>query len=411
MNRRAVPVVLLLSLMLAALAAPAAAVPGDGCQPTVHQHGCSVFMAANDAVALGGNNEDWRNPFTKLWFIPADEGTFGQMYVGFDNYFPQGGMNDQGLFFDGLAVPPTIVPPETDLPDPTEDALSIVMATCADVQCVMDYFNAHDRGLMVGAQLFYGDASGDAVIIEPIEMIRKSGPFLVSTNFYQSATPPGEETCERYKTAQAMLGEANQNYTVELFRQILDATHQEGDYPTQYSNIYDLRAGIMYLYLFHDFEHMVEINLADELAKGVHEYNIFELFPENDDEAWFRDVRERDYRAYLKRNGYDPEVDTSGFDIYAGRYAIPTPLIEAGAVNAEYLEISVKEGQLYYDLPGDVTLPMPLFPTSPTDFIASSYDAGVILFSGSFLFGADGQVSGIQGDFGAAPIVFERMAS
>lgn len=413
MTHRFVLIVLLLFFMLAGgtvatIASPGQVGPG-GCTPTVQQHGCSVFMPANEHIALGGNNEDWRNPFTKLWFIPAGKDAFGQMYVGFDNYYPQGGMNDQGLFFDGLAVAPSIVPPETDLPDIADDVLSVVMASCADVQCVVDYFEAHDRTLLVGAQLFFGDAGGDAVIIEPVEMIRKSGPYLVSTNFYQSATPPGEEPCDRYKTAQAMLGAANGDYSVELFRQILDATHQEGDYPTQYSNIYDLRAGLMYLYLFHDFDQVVEINLADELALGVHEYDIAELFEESFEAKSFRDVRERDYQAFLKRNGYDPDVDMSGFEAYTGHYAIPAALIEAGIVNADYIDISMQDGLLHYDLPGDVALPMPLYPTSATEFIASSYDAGVILFTGSFLFDAEGRVSGLQGDFGATPIVFERM--
>ena len=249
MIRRFMVLVLLLALILTAVPAPAVASswrsgPG-GCTPTAQPHGCTVFLAAHDGMVLAGNNEDWRNPFTKLWFIPAGDDMFGQMYVGFDDYYPQGGMNDQGLFFDVLAVPQTIVPPQTEKPDITKDALSILMATCANVQCVLDYSNERDRTLLTSAQLFFGDASGDAVIIEPVEVIRKSGAFLVSTNFYQSATPPDEITCERFKTAQAMLTEANGEFSVELFRQILDATHQEGAYPTQYSNAYDLKAGIM----------------------------------------------------------------------------------------------------------------------------------------------------------------------
>ncbi len=383
--------------------------PVGGCTPTVQQHGCSVFLAANNAVTLGGNNEDWKNPFTKLWFIPPTEGTFGQMYVGFDNYYPQGGMNDQGLFFDGLAVLATVTPPETDKPDLPDDFLSIAMATCGDVQCVVDYFNAHDRLLLTGAQLFFGDASGDAAIIEPIEILRKSGDYLVSTNFYRSVTAPEDITCERYQTAEAMLEEANGMYDIELFRRILDAVHQEGDYPTQYSNIYDLRAGIMYLYLFHDFAQVVEINLADELALGVHEYDIPTLFAENEAQAAFGDQAQALYHSFLTQHGYDPAIETSGLAAYVGRYAMPAFLIAAGIVTAEYIEISMVDGVLYYDLPGDIELPMPLYPTTPTTFIASTYDAGVILFEVTIQFDGEGQVSGIEGDFGAAPIIFARM--
>ena len=413
MIRRFMVLVLLLALILTAVPAPAVASswrsgPG-GCTPTVQPHGCTVFLAANDVIALAGNNEDWRNPFTKLWFIPAGDDMFGQMYVGFDDYYPQGGMNDQGLFFDVLAVPQTIVPPQTEKPDITKDGLSILMATCANVQCVLDYSNERDRTLLTSAQLFFGDASGDAVIIEPVEVIRKSSAFLVSTNFYQSATPPDEITCERFKTAQAMLTEANGEFSVELFRQILDATHQEGAYPTQYSNAYDLKAGIMYLYLFHDFEHVVEINLAEELALGMHEYNIPSLFSENPEQVAFSELARRNYRSLLDSQGYDPDIDTGSFESYAGRYAFPASLVESGAVSAEYIEITWQNGWLYYDLPGDVTMPMPSYPTLPTTFNASSYDAYAPLFKVEILFDADGQVSGIQGDFGDMALVLERM--
>ncbi len=283
------------------------------------------------------------------------------------------------------------------------------MSTCADVPCVVDYLNEHDRTLLVSAQLFIGDANGDAVIVEPIDMIRKSGAFLVSTNFFQSITPSSEITCQRFKTAQSMLTEANGDFSVDLFRQILDATHQEGDYPTQYSNVYDLKARVMYLYLFHDFEQVVEINLADELALGAHEYDIASLFPENVDQTVFRDVGWSNYRTYLKSQGYDSDVDTSAFASYVGRYAIPASVIEAGAVTAEYAEITMRDDVLYYDLPGDVQMPMPLYPTSPTAFIASSFDAGAILFDVEFLVDADGQVSGLQGDFGGTTLVFARL--
>jgi hypothetical protein len=408
MRRHFVLLVLLLALTLVAVPAPAVASPptqGGLCLP----YGCTVFVAANDQVALAGNNEDWKNPFTRLWFIPAGEGTFGQMYIGYDDDLLQGGMNDQGLFFDTLALPLMLEPPQTDLPDVHENVLSVLMSTCADVQCVVDYMNEHDRTLLVSAQIFFGDSSGDAVIVEPIEMIRKSGAFLVSTNFLQSATPPSEIPCERFKTAQAMLTEANGEFSVDLFRQILDATHQEGDYPTVYSNVYDLKAGIMYLYLFYDFEHVVEINLADELALGVHEYDVASLFPENIDQAVFRNVALSNYRMYLKSQGYDPDVDTSAFASYVGRYAVPASLIESGAVSAEYMEITSRDGSLYFDVPGDVIMPVPLYATSPTTFFAASYNVDAIMFSVEFLVDAAGQVSGLQGDFGGTTLVLDRI--
>lgn len=64
-----------------------------------------------------------------------------------------------------------------------------------------------------------------------------------------------------------MLSRAEQ-YTVGLFREALNLAHAEGDAPTLYSRVYELNTGIIHLYQYHDFEHEVVFNLADELAKG-----------------------------------------------------------------------------------------------------------------------------------------------
>ncbi len=60
---------------------------------------CTVFYAANGEMALAGNNEDYINPLTKVWFEAAENGKYGGVYFGFDNFVSQGGMNEKGLFF------------------------------------------------------------------------------------------------------------------------------------------------------------------------------------------------------------------------------------------------------------------------------------------------------------------------
>ena len=76
---------------------------------------CTVFLAAGGNTVLAGNNEDWHIPLTKLWFLPTEEGKHGDVYVTFsDHRAIQGGMNDQGLIFDFLAVKPRDVKPTPD---------------------------------------------------------------------------------------------------------------------------------------------------------------------------------------------------------------------------------------------------------------------------------------------------------
>lgn len=56
--------------------------------------------------------------------------------------------------------------------------------------------------------------------------------------------------------------------------------HQEGRTPTQYSNIFDLKSGHVYIYYFHDFTTFKKINLKTELEKGRKVYDIPALFSE-----------------------------------------------------------------------------------------------------------------------------------
>jgi tetratricopeptide (TPR) repeat protein len=69
-----------------------------------------------------------------------------------------------------------------------------------------------------------------------------------------------------------------EDVSLDLVRAVLSATHQEGQYPTVYSNICDLRNGILYLYNFHNFEEVVQFNLEEELKKGKKVYDIPSLF-------------------------------------------------------------------------------------------------------------------------------------
>ena len=69
-------------------------------------YSCTGIYIHNDSITLAGNNEDWTDYKTKIWFIPSENGNFGRVYFGYSNFHPQGGMNEKGLFFDGFATDP-----------------------------------------------------------------------------------------------------------------------------------------------------------------------------------------------------------------------------------------------------------------------------------------------------------------
>jgi tetratricopeptide (TPR) repeat protein len=107
--------------------------------------------------------------------------------------------------------------------------------------------------------------------------VRKTGVYQIATNFVISNVKGDNYPCTRYITADKMLKNAD-DVSLDLVRAVLSATHQEGQYPTVYSNICDLRNGILYLYNFHNFEEVIQFHLEAELKKGKKSYDIPSLF-------------------------------------------------------------------------------------------------------------------------------------
>ena len=64
-----------------------------------------VVVDGVNGEVLYGNNEDYHIPTTYYWTRPSGDGRYGGWYVGFDDRFAQGGVNEKGLAFDYNALP------------------------------------------------------------------------------------------------------------------------------------------------------------------------------------------------------------------------------------------------------------------------------------------------------------------
>ena len=84
MKKRLLLVVILLALTLASCGQRANETDRHNFMPP--DMGCTVLYAYDGQIALGGNNEDYQNPFTKVWFLPPEEGKYGRVYFGFENF-------------------------------------------------------------------------------------------------------------------------------------------------------------------------------------------------------------------------------------------------------------------------------------------------------------------------------------
>lgn len=247
---------------------------------------CTIVTISKNDVVLAGNNEDFFEPRTKIWFYPACEKTHGRVYVGYDRCFDpyQGGMNDQGLFLDMNAVNSTGWRRDPSKPDFDGCIIDHILSHCATVDDVVGFFQQHNVPLD-NIRVPVADAEGNSVIVEwakqETQFVYKQGDYQISTNYVQSDYDSLDEyPCIRYKIADRVLRGAD-TASVDLVRSALSATHFEYLAQTLYTNICDLRRRKIYLYHFHNFEEVVVFDLEEELKKGGSAYAIPSLFATN----------------------------------------------------------------------------------------------------------------------------------
>ena len=260
---------------------------------------CTVFTVSDENDVFFGNNEDegGNRKYTEIWFSPAiDEGTYGCAFLGFNWNEPGaddidglaiGGINSEGLCFDANGILPASFVNYSPSLGPVMSYIScweITLRECSSVSEVIEWCQTHNMGGWWGNQLHWADKTGDAVIVSPtpdngLAFTRKTGDYLVSTNFNPVDHSQGWYPCERYEFVTTRLGELTSEGDIR--RQdlipILDAVSlpETQEYiGTVYSNIFDLQSQTIYLYIQRDYDNEVVLDLDIELAKGSHTYSI-----------------------------------------------------------------------------------------------------------------------------------------
>lgn len=249
---------------------------------------CTIFTVTIGNTVYFGNNEDYRLWGVFAWYVPAQDiltpsGTrriHGAVFFGFDNNsdpadgYPQGGMNDQGLCLDGNALSSYTLNPHPER-DPLHAAtLAQVLWECSTIDDVVTWFQTHNIGTNMPYQLHFADATGDAMVVSAgpdheLAFTRiGTADFLISTNINVADPTRNVFDCWRYSTATNMLGAISSEpaLTVEACRDVLDAVHQNGQYATKYSNIFNPVTRRIYLYYDRNFGQVVFTSLSYELA-------------------------------------------------------------------------------------------------------------------------------------------------
>jgi len=244
---------------------------------------CSMFKLTMVGKTMVGNNEDYWNPNSRIWFEHGDVNEYGAVYVGYDNFWPQGGMNQAGLVFDGFSM--DYLPILDTLGKKSLDAnfLKDIMKKCAVVEDVKRYFSQYNLHGLETSMFLFIDKTGKYLVVEGDELIIGNDQSYVLTNFYPSLIKDEKEIeIPLYHKGKRFL-ESKKDTSISFCASVMDTMHQERNWGagTMYTTIYDLKEGAIYLYFFRNYTQVVKFNLNRELEKENHCLVIPELFPEN----------------------------------------------------------------------------------------------------------------------------------
>jgi hypothetical protein len=226
---------------------------------------CTIFVLTDAKRVVFCNNEDWSNPKSRIWFVPAGDRHLGCAYVGFDNGWAQGGLNTKGLAFDWVAGSMGEWKPGADMKAARGNPSARMLETCATVDEAVAFFRTHRELCFAYAKILIADSSGKSVIVGA-----KDGKLQIEEGSQCRGFGYGQRTLDKMLTTTL-------EPTVANGAGILRACLQDGKYGTKYSNIFDLKAGDIHLFQPPKQSDGVKLNLAAELKKGEHYYDILHI--------------------------------------------------------------------------------------------------------------------------------------
>ncbi len=191
---------------------------------------CTIVTLAAGQQVLIGNNEDWTDPRSRMWFVPAEEGEYGRVLFGFAKRFVQGGINEKGLFLDANALDPPGWQPDPSKPVFEDEINEYILAHCATVEDAIAFFNEYSV-FLGGGKFVIADAKGESITVEWAEgsdrITRRKGAYQISTNIPQWSIVPGKVADDRYNIAEQVLLQRS-DVSVDTLRGVLAATHKNG---------------------------------------------------------------------------------------------------------------------------------------------------------------------------------------
>jgi len=234
---------------------------------------CSVFSYREGARAYFCGNEDWSFTDPAFRSFPARKGSYAYLLLGWMSYlpsYPQAGVNSEGLCFDWA-----MVPQQSYSGDPSKESLAIdftvdALRSCKDVGEFLAYIRGKEIPNLGQEHLMVADRSGRSCVIEyakgHVALVEGDREYQCITNFCLTNPGLGGYPCARFSKLEAFFKEGGEKSG--RLGEILNAAHQDGQYPTIYSYIFDLGAMRMTLFYNHDYSRKLEYSLAELFKKA-----------------------------------------------------------------------------------------------------------------------------------------------
>lgn len=159
--------------------------------------------------------------------------------------------------------------------------MMVILATCATCEDVRALFEKSNCPALERARFPVADRTGASMVVEygrgRVQYVKSGAWYQIATNFVMSGVKDGDITCWRYRAADRIMSGAKA-LGVPLIREALEKTRQGGGARTVYSNICDLKKGLVHVYNLGDFGNAVVLDLGEELKKGQRRLALPSLF-------------------------------------------------------------------------------------------------------------------------------------
>ena len=238
---------------------------------TQSSYACSMFKITLHGKTMVGNNEDYWNPNTRIWFEKGKAGEYGVAYVGFDNFWPQGGMNEAGLIFDGFGMPYLTIKDTAEKKELNWNFLKEIMQIFSSVDEVKEYFANHKLSGLETSMFLFVDKTGKYLVVEGDSLITGNNQYYLLSNFYPSQIKDYNDIdLPHFQKGKKFL-ENNRDTSICFCASVMDSLHQERDWGagTIYTTLYDCQEGTINLYFFHNYNQVVKFNLKQEIEKAI----------------------------------------------------------------------------------------------------------------------------------------------